>query len=47
VPGRFDQDLRDFLKVRVGALAAEHQHTQEPQYFHARDPENYVLARPE
>jgi uncharacterized caspase-like protein len=38
--------LRDFVKVRVGALAAEHRHTQEPQYFRARDAENYVLARP-
>jgi hypothetical protein len=38
--------LRDFLKGRVGALAAQLKHEQEPQYFRARDAENYVLARP-
>ena len=39
--------LRDFLKSRVGDLAAKLSHAQEPQYFRARDAENYVLARPE
>ena len=38
--------LRDFLKTRVGTLAATFQHEQEPQYFRARDAENFVLARP-
>ena len=39
--------LRDFLKSRVGDLAAKLSAAQEPQYFRARDAENYVLARPE
>ena len=39
--------LRDFLKGRVGDLAAKLSAAQEPQYFRARDAENYVLARPE
>ncbi len=39
--------LHDFLKSRVGALAAKLSAAQEPQYFRARDAENYVLARPE
>ena len=39
--------LRDFLKSRVGELAAKLSAAQEPQYFRARDAENYVLARPE
>ncbi len=38
--------LRDFVKARVGALAAKFAREQEPQYFRARDAENYVLARP-
>ncbi|MGA7329569.1 MAG: hypothetical protein WBX25_35090 [Rhodomicrobium sp.] len=37
--------LRDFLKTRVGALAAKLQHEQVPQYFRARDADNFVLAR--
>ncbi|MGO9486645.1 MAG: caspase domain-containing protein, partial [Rhodomicrobium sp.] len=37
--------LRDFLRVRVGELAAKLSAAQEPQYFRARDAENYVLAR--
>ena len=39
--------LRDFLKTRVGTLAAKLRHEQAPQYFRARDAENFVLARPE
>ncbi len=39
--------LRDFLRVRVGELAAKLSAVQEPQYFRARDAENYVLARPQ
>jgi len=39
--------LRDFLKSRVGALAAKLSAAQEPQYFRARDADNYVLARPD
>ena len=39
--------LHDFLKSRVGDLAAKLSAAQEPQYFRARDAENYVLARPE
>ena len=38
--------LRDFLKRRVSALAAKLRHEQMPQYFRARDAENFVLARP-
>jgi WD40 repeat protein/uncharacterized caspase-like protein len=38
--------LHDFLKSRVGALAANLSAAQEPQYFRARDAENYVLTRP-
>ncbi len=38
--------LRDFVKARVGELAAQLKKAQEPQYFRARDAENYVLARP-
>ncbi len=38
--------LHDFLKARVGALAAKLSAAQEPQYFRARDAGNYVLARP-
>jgi hypothetical protein len=41
------EGLRDFLKSQVGALAAKFQRAQEPQYFRARDAENYVLARPQ
>ncbi len=37
--------LRDFVKARVGALAAKFEREQEPQYFRARDAENFVLAR--
>ena len=39
--------LHGFLKSRVGELAAKLSAAQEPQYFRARDAENYVLARPE
>jgi WD40 repeat protein len=39
--------LRDFVKARVGELAAKLKAAQEPQYFRARDAENYVLARPQ
>ena len=41
------EGLRDFLRGRVGDLAAKLSAAQEPQYFSARDAENYVLARPE
>ena len=41
------EGLRVFLKSRVGELAAKLPAAQEPQYFRARDAENYVLARPE
>jgi uncharacterized caspase-like protein len=41
------EGLHVFLKSRVGGLAAKLQAEQEPQYFRARDAENYVLARPE
>ncbi len=41
------EGLRDFLRVRVGELAAKLSAVQEPQYFRARDADNYVLARPE
>jgi hypothetical protein len=41
------ESLHVFLKGRVGGLAAKLQAQQEPQYFRARDAENYVLARPE
>ncbi|MGP0042181.1 MAG: PDZ domain-containing protein [Rhodomicrobium sp.] len=40
------EGLRDFMRARVTALAAKFLHDQEPQYFRARDAENYVLARP-
>jgi WD40 repeat protein len=39
------EGLRDFLRSRVLALAQKLDHSQEPQYFRARDAENYVLAR--
>jgi WD40 repeat protein len=39
------EGLRDFLRSRVQTLAAKLEHLQEPQYFRARDAENYVLAR--
>ncbi|MGO9474262.1 MAG: hypothetical protein ACLPWS_12810 [Rhodomicrobium sp.] len=39
------EGLRDFLRAQVTALAAKHNRAQEPQYFRARDAENYVLAR--
>jgi len=39
--------LRDFVKGRVAGLAAKLAREQEPQYFRARDAENYVLARPQ
>ncbi len=41
------EGLQLFLKSRVGGLAAKLSAEQEPQYFRARDAENYVLARPE
>ena len=37
--------LGEFLRGRVKALAKKSQHVQEPQYFRARDAENYLLAR--
>jgi WD40 repeat protein len=37
--------LRDFLRARVTALSSKFMNPQEPQYFRARDAENYVLAR--
>ncbi len=40
------EGLQAFLKSRVRDLAAKLSHAQEPQYFRARDAENYVLARP-
>ena len=36
--------LRDYLVVRVRELAALVKHEQEPQFFRARDAEDYVLA---
>ena len=39
--------LRDFVKARVAALAAELSRSQEPQYFRGRDAGDYVLARPQ
>ncbi|MGO9172794.1 MAG: caspase family protein [Rhodomicrobium sp.] len=39
------EGLRDFLRTKVQELAAKFVHAQEPQYFRARDAENYVLAR--
>ncbi len=41
------EGLHDFLKSHVQSLAAKLQSSQEPQYFRARDAENYVLTRPE
>src|SRR5208337_3927543 len=41
------EGLRDFLKSRVQTLATKLLRQQEPQYFRARDAENYVLARAE
>ena len=38
--------LRDFVKGRVGELAAKFKHEQEPQYFRGRDADNYVITRP-
>ena len=39
------EGLRDFLRDRVRELAAKLNQDQEPQYFRARDADNYVLAR--
>ncbi len=39
------ENLRDFVRDRVRDLAAKLNQEQEPQYFRARDVENYVLAR--
>ena len=39
------ESLRDFLRDRVRELAAKLNQDQEPQYFRARDADNYVLAR--
>ena len=36
--------LRDYLVVRVRELATNLKHEQEPQFFRARDAEDYVLA---
>ena len=37
--------LYDYLRTRVRELAAPLKKEQEPQYYRARDAEDYVLAR--
>jgi WD40 repeat protein len=39
------EGLRDFLKNRVQSMASKLRRQQEPQYFRARDAENYIFAR--
>ena len=39
------ESLREYLHRRVTALAAKFLRAQEPQYFRARDADNYMLAR--
>jgi uncharacterized caspase-like protein len=39
--------LHDFLRIRVRELASRLKKEQEPQYYRARDAEDYILARVE
>jgi uncharacterized caspase-like protein len=37
--------LADYVVKRVGQMAAQFSHSQEPQYFKGRDADDYVLAQ--